>query len=80
MQEEFFALQANHTWILCPRPPHKNVITNKWVFKVKHKADGTLDRFKAQLVAKGFQQLDGIDYTNTFSLVVNPAPLEPFLQ
>ena len=56
MKEEFQALQANQTWILCPRPPYHNVTTNKWVFQVKQKTDGTLDRFKAQLVAKGFQQ------------------------
>jgi hypothetical protein len=55
MRNEFIALQANQTWTLCPRPPHKNIITNKWVYKVKQKADGTLDRFKARLVAKGFQ-------------------------
>jgi hypothetical protein len=42
MQDEFTALQANQTWTLCPRPPHKNIITNKWVYKVKQKADGTL--------------------------------------
>jgi hypothetical protein len=79
MQEEFSALQANHTWILCPRPPHKNVITNKWVFKVKQKADGTLDRFKARLVAKGFQQLDGIDYTDIFNPVVKSNTIRAIL-
>jgi hypothetical protein len=75
MQEEFTALQANHTWTLCPWPSNKNIITNKWVFKVKQNVDGTLDRFKARLVAKGFQQQDEIDYHDTFSPVVKPSTI-----
>ena len=79
IKDEFTALQANHTWTLCPRPPHKNIITNMWVYKVKQKADGTLDRFKACLMAKGFQQLDGIDYADTFSPVVKSSTIRAIL-
>jgi len=79
MQEEFTALQANQTWSLCPRPLHKNIITNKWVFKVKQKADGSLDRFKARLVAQGFEQKDGIDYNDTFSPVVKASTIRAIL-
>jgi hypothetical protein len=52
MQQEFDALLSNQTWTLCPRPIHHNVIRNKWVFKIKRKADGTVERFKVRLVAK----------------------------
>jgi hypothetical protein len=66
---------SNKTWTLCPRPSHHNVIRNKWVFKIKRKADGTVERFKAILVAKGFDQRNGVDYTETFSHVIKPSTI-----
>jgi hypothetical protein len=63
MALEFDALMANGTWTLCPRPLHNNVIRNKWVYKVKQHADGSIERFKRRLVAKGFDQKCGLDYT-----------------
>ena len=55
MGAEFDTLFANGTWSLCPRPLHKNVIRNKWVFKLKQKYDRIIDRYKAWLVVKGFE-------------------------
>jgi transposase InsO family protein len=75
MQQEFSALISNGTWSLCPRPYHTNIIRNKWVYKIKRKADGSLDRFNARLVAKGFEQQRGIDYTDTFSLVIKSSTI-----
>lgn len=57
MDVEFAALQKNETWHLVPSCPGLNVINCKWVFKLKKKADGTLDRHKARLVAKGFNNI-----------------------
>jgi hypothetical protein len=54
MNLEYDALVSNQTWTLCPRPPHHNVVRNKWVFKLKQKPDGSVDRHKTRLVAKGF--------------------------
>jgi hypothetical protein len=55
MKEEFDPLQRNRTWELVPRPPHANVITDKWVFKHKLLPDGTLECYKARWVVRGFR-------------------------
>jgi hypothetical protein len=61
MEEEFSALQTNNTWHLVSSTSGKNVIECKWVYKVKRKADSTIDHYKARLVAKGFKKRYGID-------------------
>jgi hypothetical protein len=70
MDHEFNALLKNETWHLVPRKIGANIIDCKWVYKVKKKADGSIDRYKTRLVAKGFKQHYGIDYDDTFSPVV----------
>jgi hypothetical protein len=79
MTSEYQALISNHTWTLCPRPLHHNVVKNKWVFKIKQKLDGSVDRFKARLVANRFNKKCGIDYHETFSLVIKLATIQLLL-
>jgi hypothetical protein len=79
MDDEYVTLMRNKTWRLVSPQPGHNVIDCKWVFKVKHKADGFVDRHKACLVAKGFKQRLGIDYDDTFSHVVKSATIRLIL-
>jgi hypothetical protein len=75
MADEYSAFLKNSTWQLVPATAASNVIDYRWVFKVKRNADGSLDRYKAQLVTKGFKQHYGIDYEDTFSPVVKPVTI-----
>jgi hypothetical protein len=69
MDEEMATLDANATWELVALPKDKKTIGCKWVYKVKHNADGSVSRYKARLVAKGYAQTYGIDYEETYSPV-----------
>lgn len=61
MTVEDAALKRKQTWKLIPPALDQTLIRNKWVFKVKTKVDGTLDKLKARLVARGFEQIDVLD-------------------
>jgi hypothetical protein len=69
MEEELDQIEKNDTWELVPRPKNKNVIGTKWVFRNKLNEDGQVTRNKARLVCKGYAQIEGIDFDDTFSLV-----------
>ena len=61
MNAKIVALVSNNTWTLTPLPSNKKAIGCKWVYRVKYKADGSLERYKARLIAKGFTQQKGLD-------------------
>lgn len=73
MLDEYNALIKNGTWKLVPRPRDVNVIRSMWIFRHKHKSDGSFERHKARLIGDGRSQQKGFDCDETFSLVVKPA-------
>ncbi|CAL8074762.1 unnamed protein product [Prunus armeniaca] len=75
---EFNALLKNQTSVLIP-PSQQQVVGCKWVFKLKRKSDGFIEKYKACLIAKGFHQQPGIDFDETFSPVVKPTTVRTIL-
>jgi hypothetical protein len=69
MHEKMETLHKNKTWDLVKLPNGKKVVSCKWVFTIKHKANGSVERYNARLVAKGFTQTYEIDYEETFAPV-----------
>ena len=76
---EYESLLKNHTWDLVGLPEGKNVVGCKWIFKVKCNADGSVDRYKARLVAQGFSQEAGQDYDDIFAPVARYSSIRTIL-
>ena len=59
----------NDVWDVVPRPEGMYVVTSKWIYKINHGTNGSIEKYKARFVARGFSQKEGIDYEETFALV-----------
>uniref|UniRef100_A0A2N9FCF5 Reverse transcriptase Ty1/copia-type domain-containing protein n=1 Tax=Fagus sylvatica TaxID=28930 RepID=A0A2N9FCF5_FAGSY len=79
MIEELDALSRNRTWDLVDLPPEKSVVGCKWVFKIKTRSNGSIERYKARLIAKGFTQEYDIDYEETFAPVAHLSSVRTLL-
>ena len=66
MIEEYKSIMKNDVWEIMPKPKEKSMVTSKWVYKIKHAADGSMDKYKSSSVARGFSQKEGEDYEETF--------------
>ena len=56
-------------WDIVPKPENKSVVSSKWIYKIKHAADGSIEKYKEIFLARGFSQKEGINYEDTFALV-----------
>ena len=70
MDEKLYALYKTYTWDLIPLPFSKSDVGCCWVYKIKTNSDGSIEQYKAKLVAKGYSQQYGMDYEETFAIVV----------
>ena len=76
LDNEYSSLMEHKTWDLLKAPEGRNIIESKWFFKVTTNADGTMERHKASVVARGFTQTAGVDFEETFSPVVKYASIK----
>lgn len=79
MLDEINALNANQTQVLVPQSPSMNTIGCKWIFKTELHVDGSVERLKVQLVTKGYNQQEGLDFSETFSPVIKPNSIHTIL-
>ena len=79
MDSEIQSLQNAKTWRKTAQPAHRKVVGNRWVFRKKRKADGSIEKYKARLVARGFTQIPGLNYTETYAPVACMASFRTIL-
>jgi hypothetical protein len=79
MVEEYDSIMKNDVWDVVPRPEGKPVVSSKWIYKIKHSADGRIEKYKARFVARGFSQTEGVDYDETFAPVARYSTIRSIL-
>ena len=70
MIEVYQSTMKNNVWEIVPKPEGKSVVSSKWMYKIKHTTDGSIEKYKAKFVSNGFSQKEGVNYEEIFS----PAP------
>lgn len=79
MQKELDSLKENNVWTVTDLPRDRKALPCKWVFRIKYNPDGSVDKYKARLVIKGFKQRKGVDYAQTFSPVARMSTIRALL-
>ena len=72
---EYNALQQHNVWELCELPAGRKAVGCRWVYRIKTNSDGTVEKYRARLVAQGYSQKPHLDYTETFAPVAKFASL-----
>jgi hypothetical protein len=75
MVEEYASIMQNDVWEVVPRPDGKSMISSKWLYKIKYAADGSIEKYKARFVVRGFSQREGVDYSESFAPVARYASI-----
>ena len=79
MVEEYESIIRNSLWEVFPRPLGKSVVGSRWVYKVKQEKNVSVEKKKASFVARGFSQVEGIDYDNTFAPITRYSSIRSIL-
>jgi hypothetical protein len=79
MLEEYRSIIKNNVWDIVLRPKDKSMVSSKWIYKIKHVANGSIEKFKEIFVARGFTQKEGIDYKETFSPVARYTSIQTII-
>ena len=79
MVEEYDSIVRNNAWEIVPRPVGKLVVGSRWIYKVKQAADGSVDKYKARFFSRGFSQIEGIDYEETFAPITQYSSIRTIL-
>ena len=79
MIEEYQLIMKNDVWDVVPIPDGKLVVTTKWIYKIKHATNGSIEKYKARFVARVFSQKEGIDYEETFAPVARYTSIRSIL-
>ena len=79
MIKEINALKQNNTWSVVDLPSGKKPINYKWVYKVRYNSDESIEWYKARLVIRGEEQIEGFDYNETFATVAKMSSVQIFL-
>ena len=79
MIEEYQLIMKNDVYEVVSRLEKKSVMTSKWIYKIKHVADGSIEKHKARFVARSFSQKEGIDYEETFAPVARYTSIRTIL-
>ena len=79
MVEKYDSIIRNSAWELVLRPVGKSVVGSMWIYKVNQAIDGSVEKQKARLLAKGFSRVEGIDYDENFALVARYSSIRSIL-